>query len=300
MYSRGNNMRKIVLGCLLVAVFSLPVNASVIAVFDNATYVDTSGGPPVPSSDAVQALLASQGNTVHPFNGFTAGDFAAAAAGANAILFPDLLNFGVVASDLSPSAKAFLASYVAGGGGIITLGGSASRLLNAIFYPACDFVTVFCFASSGGSGPSFLDSAVAAGTPFATAPAILMSPPQAGNGVNPFAFTPPGGLNLYRDHVGGSPNSTTVLTAPFGAGHFGYLAWNFVDAMPAGPLDGGWSQVLDVVVSSVAAPAAAVAVPPPSFLLVFGLLALASVTWMRRGERRTAKGRIPCPGESRK
>jgi len=279
-------MRKIVLSCLLVAVFSLPVQASVIAVFDNPTYVDTSGStPPAHGSDAVQALLASLGHTVHTFTGFTAADFTAAAAGADLILFPDLLNFGVLASDLSASAKTTLRDYVTGGGGLITIGGSASRLLNAIFYPTCDFVTVFCFASSGGSGPSFLDSAVAAGTPFATAPAVLTSPPEAGNGLNPFAFTPPGGANLYRDHVGGSPNSTTVLTAPFGAGEFGFLAWNFVDAGPLGGLDGGWSQVLDLMVADVARSAAVPARGPLS-LLVLGLLALASITTLRRRERR--------------
>src|SRR5262245_59451226 len=114
MHCGGNNMYKIVLGCLLVAVFSLPVQASVIAVFDNTTYVDTSGGLPVSSSDALQALLTSQGNTVHTFTGFTAADFAAAASGADLILFPALLNFAQLANDLSTSAKIALANYVSG------------------------------------------------------------------------------------------------------------------------------------------------------------------------------------------
>ena len=266
-------MRTIMLSGLLAAALSLPVQAAVIAVFDNSTYVDTSGGPPVPSSDALQALLSSQGNTVHTFTGFTAADFATATSVADLILFPNLLNFGVLASDLSASAKTTLAGYVAGGGGLIAIGDSASRLLNAIFYPTCDFVTVFCFASSGGSGPSFLDSAVAAGTPFDGAPAVLTSPPQAGNGINPFAFTPAGGANLYRDHVGGAPNSTTVLTAPFGAGEYGFLAWSFEDAAPLGGLDGGWGGILDTMVSAVASPAA-VPAPGSSLLLGLGLFAL--------------------------
>jgi hypothetical protein len=278
-------MRIALLWSLLIAVSVAPVQASTIAVFDNPTYVDTTGGPPVPGSDAVQALLISLGHTVLPFTGFAAADFSAA-AGADLILFPHLLSFGVLATDLSAAAKTTLADYVAGGGGIITIGDSGSRLLNAIFYPTCDFVTVFCFATSGGSGPSFLDPAVAAGTPFAAAPAILGSPPEAGNGLNPFAFTPPGGANLYRDQVGGFPNSTTVLTAPFGTGHYGFLAWSFQGAAPLGPDDGGWSDVLDLMVGAVASSAAS---PTPGAsplsMLSFGIIALGSATALGRGRR---------------
>src|SRR6185436_10825404 len=149
----------------------------------------------------------------------------AAAAGADLLLFPDLLNFGALAFDLDAAAKSALASYVAGGGGLITASGAGHRLLNAVLYPTCDFVSVFCFASSGSGGGSVRDNAVAAGTPYAAGPAVL--DPGQTEGLNPFAFTPPGGLNLYRDLVGGFPNSTTVLTAPFGSGGFGYLAWGF-------------------------------------------------------------------------
>src|SRR5580765_979138 len=137
MHSRRNNMRKIMLGCLLIAAYSMPVQAAVIAVFDNPAYVDTTAGPlgsPVPSSDALQALLASQGDIVHTFTGLTAADFAAAVSGADLILFPQLLNFGALANDLSTSAKTTLANYVTGGGGMITIGDSAARLLNVIFY----------------------------------------------------------------------------------------------------------------------------------------------------------------------
>jgi hypothetical protein len=278
-------MRIMILSCLFVAVSLAPVQAMVIAVFDNPTYVDTAGGPPVPGSDAVQALLGSLGHMVHPFTGTTAADFTTAASAADLILFPHLLNFGALASDLSTSARTALADYVANGGGLISIGDFASRLLNAVFYPTCDFVTVFCFASSGGAGPSFLDSAVAAGTPFATAPAVLGSPPDAGNGVNPFAFIPPGGANLYRDQVGGSPNSTTVLTAPFGSGHFGYLAWNFVDAAPLGALDGGWSDVLNILVSTTTASPVAVPEPSPLSMWSLGLLILGSAVGLRRGWR---------------
>ena len=276
--------RNVVLLTLItvVALFVVPVEATTIAVFDNATYVDTTGSSPVPASDAVQGILTGFGHTVLTFSGITAADFTAAAS-ADIILFPHLLNFGVLASDLSPAAKTALANYVAGGGGIITIGDSGSRVLNAVFYPTCDFVTVFCFATSGGSGSSFLDSSVAAGTDFAAGPAELTT--EAGNGLNPFAFTPPGGLNLYRDQVGGSPNSTTVLTAPFGTGHFGFLAWSFADSTPLGGTgDGGWAEVLDIMIGAVERPAPS-GVPGLSALamLMLGSAALASVRRRRAG-----------------
>jgi len=238
-------MRTMILCCLLVTGSLVPVQAAVIAVFDNSAYVDTSGGPPAPGSDAVQALLDSLGHTVQPFTGITAADFTAATGAADLILFPHLLSFGaLLTDDLTSSAKTALADYVEAGGGLITIGDGASRLLNVVFYPpGC------CFASTGGAGPSFLDSAVAAGTPFATAPGELTSPPEAGNGFNPFAFTPPGGANLYEDQFGG----ITVLTAPFVTGHFGYLAWNYVGAVP-GTSNGGWSEVLDIMVDAVRPP----------------------------------------------
>ena len=268
-------MRTIVLSCLLLAASALPAHASVIAVFDNSTYVDTTGVSPVPSSDALQALLSSQSNTVHTFTGLTDGDFTTALNGADLILFPQLLNFGVLATDLSASAKTVLADYVAGGGGLIAIGDSATRLLNAIFYPTCDFATVKCFASTGGGGDSF-QTGEATGTPFAADPGTLTV--SAGNAINHFAFNPAGAENLYKDASGG----TTVLTAPFGSGEFGFLAWSFGNAAPAGNLDGGWDDVLDTTVSVVARPAA-VPAPGSSSLLGLALLALGGITMFKRG-----------------
>lgn len=248
-------MKSFVFGLILLTSPLATAWATAVAVFDNSTYVDA--GSPSSSADAVKTLLGNLGYSVSPFSGFAASDFTAAGGSANLLLFPDLKNdFQNV---LDGPAKAAIANYVANGGGLIAIGNYAHELLDRIFYPTCDFVTVFCFASSGVNTVSYLDNAVAAGTLFATAPATLSSTPVQATGVNPFAFTPSGGLNLYRDQVGGSPNSTTVLEAPFGNGHYGYLAWTYANSAGPGNL-GGWDTVLDSMVQTVAS------VPEPDTL----------------------------------
>ena len=269
-------MRTFALPLFLLAVLPVPAHATSVIVFDNPAYVDT--GSSGASSDDLQALLGSLGYSVSTFTGITASDIAAAGNSANLILFPGLLNFGALASDLSPAADAALASYVAAGGGLIVTGGSGERLLNVALYPACDFTTVFCFASTGTSGPSFLDSTVAAGTSFSSAPATLTVPPQPDGAINPFAFTPAGGLNLYRDEVAGFFNGTTVLTAPYGAGHYGFLGWTYADSLPLGSQDGGWDSVLNTMVQSLAS----TNTPEPGTTVLFGSALLAFGAWRSR------------------
>jgi hypothetical protein len=223
--------------CALVCAGSLaPLDAAAIAVFDNPAYVNSSGGPNA-ASDSIQALLTLLGHTVTPFTGTSAAAFGAAASTSDLILFPDTLNAGQLAIDLAPAAKTALANYVNAGGGVIAVGDNAHRLLNVVFYPGCNFTTINCFASSGTGGPSFLQAGAAASTTFATGPAVLTSPPQPTTALNLVASSPAGVKNLYRDSVGGFPNSTTVLTAPFGAGSFGYLAWGFTQA----PRSAAWT-----------------------------------------------------------
>lgn len=263
-------MNKLTVGLLLLAACQIPGHATSVSVFDNSTYVD-----PTSATD-LQAALTSMGYSVSTFTGITAAAITAAGGGSNLILFPGLLNFGQLAGDLSPAARTALADYVSNGGGLIVTGGSGFRLLNVAFYPTCDFVTVFCFASTGTGGPSFEDPAVAGGTPFSSDPATLTDPPQPDGAINPFAFTPPGGLNLYRDEVGGVFNSTMVLTAPFGSGHYGFLAWNYAGSLPNGSLDGGWDSVLNTMVQNVASTAA----PEPASILLLSV-ALAGLAALR-------------------
>jgi hypothetical protein len=263
-------MHRALLACLLMTLAPGTPWAARIALYNDATWVDS--GTSTASADSLSALLSSLGHTTVAFSGVSGSGFATALGGADLVVFPEMLSFGALAESLEPGAIAALNGFVSGGGGLIATGGSANRLLNKVFYPGCDFTAVFCLASSGTGGASFLDSAVAAGTAYAAAPATLASPPTLGDAINPFAFFPAGGLDLYRDRVAGSPNSTTALTAPFGSGHYGYLAWGFAGSVPNGTLDGGWAGLLGIMTNDVAA------VPEPSALL----LSLAALPWLAR------------------
>ena len=87
---RGVEIKQhIVEGEYVSSVFDLHVTTGTVAVFDNASFVDTLGGP-LSESDTIQASLVLLGHTVAPFTGITAADWRAAGEVADAILIPEL------------------------------------------------------------------------------------------------------------------------------------------------------------------------------------------------------------------
>ena len=232
--------------------------AATIAVFDNPAFVDTGGGP-FDESDNVQASLIFLGHTVNTYTGTTAAAFNAAIAGSNVLLFPEFEN-GLLGTALGAPAIAALSGYVAGGGGLIINGGS-----NFLVHSSDDFLnSVFGFgvfnSAFGVGGTNNLNVANAAGTAFAGGP----TPIPSNNATHPILAGLPGGsLSMYDNTISGC----AVCLIPFGAGSIIYLGWDWFNAAPVGPLDGGWLAVLN---SAVAQAQAQPPVPEPSTLLLLG------------------------------
>lgn len=211
---------------------------AVVAVFDDAAYVDTSGGIS-DESDTIQAALTAAGHTVQTFSGITKADFLAGLSGAAVLVIPELEN-GDLNAALSTSARTLLQDFVQGGGGLIVAGDSGSNdtaLLNAILGAT--------IADGGASGLSTIGGA-ASGTPFAGGPATLPNNNQVSTLLS--ASLPAGARRIYT-----SPGAnTTVALMNDGFGRAAYLGWDWFDGAPLGSQDGGWNDVLNRAVAAVA------------------------------------------------
>jgi hypothetical protein len=240
-------------------VFATSAAPVTVALFNNDTFVDTTGAGGFPGESAtVHASLTSLGYAVTTFTGFTAADFTAAGNSANLILFPEFERADLQAA-LSSSARAALANYVTGGGGVVVIGSYTTRdvdFLNTVFG--------FSLSDAGLALSTFgRNDTAALGTPYATGPASLpFESDTAGVEVNSL---PTGALNLYSgiDVVSGVEDSVVFLTV-VGQGKIGYLGWDWFDAKPLGSVDEGWLATLNTTV-------AVIAVPEPSS---FGLAAI--------------------------
>ena len=213
---------------------------AVVAVYDDAAFVDTAGGVGA-ESDNLQASLAGLGHTVHTFTGTSAASFIAGLKDAQVLVIPELEN-GNLSGALNSAAKGVIKSFVDGGGGLIISGEELANrdipLLN----------TVFGFGLSRGVAPfapSAKNGATAAGTPFAAGPAAL-----ADNNATVTltkASLPAGAKSLYE--TGGD---TTVALFKQGLGNIVYLGWDWFDAKPVGGQDGGWLGTLGSAVTATA------------------------------------------------
>lgn len=210
-----------------------------VAVFDNGSFVDTSGGT-FAESDNIQASLISQGHTVSTFTGITASAISAALAGRQIVVIPEL-EAGDLNSALDAAGRAAFASFVSSGGSLIIHGESSSRdeaFLNGVFG--------FSIAPGGNysSGQPFNLTASATGTAYAGGPAIL--PGNNGTYGQVKSSLPVASKSIYENA------SDTVLTlTPFGAGQIVFLGFDWFDAAPAGVQDNGWLPTLATTITQL-------------------------------------------------
>lgn len=249
---------------LLVACVCSAARADLVAVFDNAAYVDTSGGTTA-ESDTLQASLTSLGHTVSTFTGITASAFAAAGAGADVLVIPELENGNLIAA-LDATAKAAIAAYVAGGGALIMMGVEGQSrdvdFLNGVFG--------FSLVAEGTGTDRIRNAAATAGTIFDSPPDTL--PQHIANGFSGAkrSSLPPGALDFYTDGA----NITQVFAADYGVGRIGFLGWDWFEAKPLGAFDGGWLTTLDRMVQYTAEPIPA---PGAALLAVAGLTLIPTI-----------------------
>src|SRR5258708_20919784 len=98
---------------MTVAQEPLPKTTVDIAVFDNATYVDTANNGFASESDNIQASLSYLGFTqVNPFTGIDAASIGSALQGSQALVIPELENRGL-AADLSAATENEIRTSVA-------------------------------------------------------------------------------------------------------------------------------------------------------------------------------------------
>jgi T1SS-143 domain-containing protein len=157
------------------------------------------------------------------------------------LLIPELEE-GNLSSALSGEAKDTIRTFVENGGNLVINAASGSNdesLINSIFG--------FSITSGGGGSP-YAQTGDAAGTVFASGPASL----SYENGTYQWSASslPAEAIVMY-----GSGDGAAVVVIPVGSGQITFLAYDWFDAAPVGSQDGGWLEILDIVVSQSGSPA---------------------------------------------
>jgi hypothetical protein len=202
-----------------------------VALFTNGTYVDYDTANTRSEASQLEYTLKSFGLTVVPVNAIDSAAIATALTGTGVFIMPEE-EVLAVASVLTAGAKTAIRRFVDSTGGtlIIVPDGAGIELLD----------TLFNYAILSGSFENFttLNGTAAAGTPFAGGPARIWE----NNGTYEFDQTslPAGGVAVYTGTAGGA----TVGFIPQGRGMVVLISWDWFQAAPHGPQDGGWLEVL--------------------------------------------------------
>jgi len=227
--------------------------SSVVAIFDNAAYVDTSGGISA-ESDNIQASVLELGYDTNVFTDETPAGFEAALANAGVLLMPENESYNQY-TDLAQGAQDSIVNYVNDGGTLVMSWGSGGAIpfLNQAFG---------FNMSSGGTGTSYLQGS-ADGTPFESGPESIPNA-NATDGVL-IDSLPEGAQVIYMGEGYGdegfygegdgfygeieSDGVATVFVIQVGEGTIVFLGYDWFDAAPVGSQDGGWIDVLDSALS---------------------------------------------------
>lgn len=168
-----------------------------VAVFYDGAYVDlatdTSG-----EAYNIRRTLEDLGHDVTTFSGTDQTSWENALAGQHLLVLPELQN-GDLDAALSPGARAAIADFVRGGGGLIATmdGSSAGRRMVALLNNTFSYSLVF---AGYGETTATLDATAAAGTPYAGGPATL--PYNSAVGAVNVSTLPANAKNIYTSDSG--------------------------------------------------------------------------------------------------
>jgi hypothetical protein len=215
-----------------------------IALFYNASYVNTNAGGPAAS---LMQELTTQGNTVTTFTGIDTGSVTAAVASAQILVFPAFSNGDLNAAMTSP-AKQILTSYAANGGGIISCGDPSNHNMNFL-------ISTFGLPLTNPT-PTFFNpttstlTSYASGTSFASGPSSI--PPNTATAG--FVDSSANFLPIYNyDSNAGSVVAVFRITGSVSY-NVADLGWDWTSGGPSGTQNGGWNTVLSETVQQVAKP----------------------------------------------
>lgn len=218
--------------------------AADVAVFYDGSYVDVTTGSAGEAYN-IRRTIEELGHNVTMFTGTDQTSWEDGLAGKDVLVLPELQN-GDLDATLSAGARAVIANFVRGGGGLIatmdgfTAGHRMVALLNNTFSYSLAF-------ASYGAVSSTLNDTAAAGTPYIGGPATL--PYNSAVGAVDAATLPSSAKNIYTSDSG---TRAWVTFFSESAGQISLLGWDWYNAQPVGSADGGWIDVLDRSIAQVA------------------------------------------------
>ncbi|MCB1774339.1 MAG: hypothetical protein KDI88_12035, partial [Gammaproteobacteria bacterium] len=222
---------------------ALPPGNRSAALFANTTFVAYDPTSSSAEASNMEASLLSGGTRVTRFTGTDGVSVAAALAGHQALVIPDLSASpsGGLSSALGSPSRTTINDFVNDGGLLLTVldsGGHAIDLLNQTFG--------FSITPATATSTSYnRDAAAAAGTGLTAAPATL--PANNATRSVTVASLPALARPLY---VNGDRTTTVAWMVPVGRGWVVQLGWDWFNATPVGTLDAGWNTVMRQLVVS--------------------------------------------------
>ncbi len=218
---------------------------STIAMFYNASYVNTS--PNAATGDSYNLLfqLVKQGNLVNTFSATDATGFHNGLNNASVLVIP-ALDKADLASVLSPATITEIQTFVTNGGGVLVAGdpqGRDTAFLDTVFGYAG-----FNSPANPPTGNYALNPGGSSGTVFSGGYSLSRN-----NNDYPVATEdlPVGSKSIFQQAVplGGA---TAVALLPYaGKNQVAYLSWDYTNGGPSGTQNGNWNTALSQVVDQL-------------------------------------------------
>ena len=207
-------------------------STSTINILMNGDYTDLED-----EAANLVAAIDSFGKSYSTFTDISQSSFSSFSSGT--LIIPEIQGEDLDA-DLSSGAKDTIATFVSDGGTLITFGPNSNNL-----YILLNNVFGFSLDTNGVSTPINLTSGGL--SLFPTAPSTI--PDNDGVDSLDTSTLPPDSVTLYE---GDGENQSIVTMMPYGSGKIYVMGWDWYDGAPVGEQDGGWLDVLNLILPSVA------------------------------------------------